>query len=282
MTATEPTPHLVPVANEPAGLSSRQAVTPPPAAPVHVGAFKPENIQMAEMMARAGGDMLPASYVGNPGACLLALDYAERHGLSILEVTGQVAFRNGRGTPSARLQKKLAARQGYRTRKVSGDERSCTVAVINPDGEVEGEFEYTIELAESLGLLRNNLYNQDPAQMLFHRATTRALDQYGPSDLAGVFVEEYEEPDPVDVARQPEPVAEEVVEIDGQMALETSGDPTPDLAALVAANSKVTKAKVLKWAQGEWPEHDPPLTGLDALGADPQIADAAAKWIQEQ
>lgn len=198
MTAMEPA--------QPGPMVSRQAAmpstAPTPVAP-HLGAFKPENLQRAEAMAKARG-MLPSEYQNNPGACLLALDYAERYQLPIIEVTSQVSFRNGRATVGARLQRKLASRQGWRTKPVEMSETACTVAVYNPQGQEEGRAEYTIELANAIGHGKTNeLYAKDPAKMLFHRATTRALDLYGPDELAGVFIEEHDEPDPIDAVERP-------------------------------------------------------------------------------
>ena len=193
-------------------LRSRQAqpvhvARPAEPVPSSMAVFKPEMLQMAEALAKAGTELLPKAFVNNVGGCLMAIDWSIRYNVAIFEVLGGVSFRNGRATPDARMQKKLASRSGYLTRKIAGDETSCTVAVYGPDGkEVNGDgngrFTYTIAIAEALGLTRQNaLYGKDPAVMLYHRATTRALDQYGPSELAGVFVDPYEDDDPVDVAR---------------------------------------------------------------------------------
>ncbi|WP_196300583.1 hypothetical protein, partial [Streptococcus pneumoniae] len=70
-----------------------------------------------------------------------------------------VSFRDGKSSVGARLQRKLASRAGYVTRKIAGDETFCTVAVIGPDGhevggEGNGRFTYTIELARALNLTR--------------------------------------------------------------------------------------------------------------------------------
>lgn len=193
-------------------LRSRQAqpvhvARPAEPVPSSMAVFKPEMLQMAEALAKAGTELLPKAFVNNVGGCLMAIDWSIRYNVAIFEVLGGVSFRNGRATPDARMQKKLASRSGYLTRKIAGDEKSCTVAVYGPDGkEVNGDgngrFTYTIAIAEALGLTRQNaLYGKDPAVMLYHRATTRALDQFGPSELAGVFVDPYEDDDPVDVAR---------------------------------------------------------------------------------
>lgn len=190
---------IVPAAEQQPMLVSRQAATPSAVQPAHLGAFKPENQWRAEQMSKAT-DMLPRAYHNKPGACLLALDYAERNELPIFDVVANVAFVHGRPVLSARLQKRLAARHGYRTQKVAGDERSCTVAVFGPDGTKLGEATYTIELAHAHGLVsRSDIWKADPAQMLFHRATTRALDHYGPGELAMVFAEEPASSDTLDV-----------------------------------------------------------------------------------
>ncbi|MCP5028624.1 MAG: hypothetical protein GY929_20295 [Actinomycetia bacterium] len=183
------------------------ATTPPPLSLFQGGL--PEQLQLANALSKAH-DLLPRSYHNNPGACLLLIDYAERLKISILEAGGNVSFNRGRATVGARLQRNLAARHGYRTQKVDGTPESCTVAVYGPDGTKVGDATYTYAQAEALGIIYLNgqsgelkqTWKGDPAQMLFHRATTRALDHYGPGEYAVAFAD-----DDVVVDPDPDPVA---------------------------------------------------------------------------
>jgi hypothetical protein len=280
-----------------------------------IAAFKPENIQMAELLAKSG--MLGKNYNNNPGACLLLIDWAQRHDVALFEVPGAVSFRDGRSTVSGRMQKKLAARRGFRSVKVHGDEQSCTVKIIDPDGvEVNGEgngrFTYTIELARQLGLVaQNDNYKKDPAQMLYWRALTRALDQFGPDELAGVFVDEYPEFDPVEMAAAnavargdwppatpdgeafldsptelagkmlPPRAAGDVVEVRaasaGQVAMLVDPDEMAGAlrAAATAANQK--EAALVKWARSNG--HDS-VTSFDSLAGNTDAANDVLGWLE--
>lgn len=207
---------------EPAPLRSRQGTSNQITRTADPVGNLSEKMQMARAMADTDKSnnqwdaMLPASYRGSVGACLMAIDFAERNQLSLIEVLGQVSFSAGRSTVSARLQRKLAARAGYITRRISGDDTQCTVGVYHGD-QLLGEATYTYAQAEKLGIIYtgNNpskglksTWAGDPAQMLYHRATTRALDYYGPADESTMFVEDYDlVDDPADIARPPAPAA---------------------------------------------------------------------------
>ena len=263
-------------------LVSRQAAQPaaltPPAQAPHLGAFKPENLQIAEQLARAT-DMLPRGYHGKPGACLLLLDWCERNGVSLLEAAGEISFVQGKPNIGARLQKQLAARHGYRTKKVKGDERSCTVAVFDPDGNESGRFTYTIELAERLGLTkRNEMYAKDPAQMLWHRATARALDHFGPGELAPVMADALVDLDPADVAQLPEPETEaEGTEAPSDVADETPfGDVTvEDLKAAIRAAGR-RQADAVKHVADTVGDQ---FVSLTSIARNQAATDALLEWL---
>jgi hypothetical protein len=276
-----------------------------------IAAFKPENIQMAELLAKSG--MLGKDYNNNPGGCLLLIDWAQRHDVALFEVPGAVSFRDGRSTVSGRMQKKLAARRGFRAVKVEGDERSCTVKVLGPDGAELGRFTYTIELATSLGLVaKNDNYKKDPAQMLYWRALTRALDQYGPDELAGVFVDEYPDFDPVEMAAAnavargdwppatPDgepfdtPAAEpagkmlpprasgvDVVDVtvapSGQVAMLVDSDEMAKALRTAAEAAGQKEAGLVKWARSNG--HGT-VTSFDSLAANTDAANDVLDWLE--
>lgn len=216
-------------------LVSRQAS--PAAAPVSMQAETDAMLQKARLIAAAGPDVLPEQYVDNPGAVLMALDWSTRHDVSIFETMAEVSFNRGRPTVGARLQRKLASRFGFITRRIEGDATRCVVAVLDPAGHELGRAEYTYAQAEALGIIYRrdgqtlkSTWAGDPAQMLYHRATTRALDYYGPAELATGFVES----DPTSSALyldDPTPAAAELEHQDDEPATLPVGDDTGQDAA---------------------------------------------------
>jgi len=85
-------------------LVSRQAS--PSTAPVAMQQQTDALMTRARQIASAPRDMLPKHYQNNPGACLMAVDWADRNDVSIFEALGEVAFVHGRPVVSAVLQKK--------------------------------------------------------------------------------------------------------------------------------------------------------------------------------
>lgn len=274
-------------------LVSRQAggaVTPAVQPPAHLGAFKPENLQIAEQLAKAS-DMLPRHYVNKPGACLLLLDWCERNDVPLLEAAGEISFVHGKPSVGARLQKKLAARFGYRTQKIEGDETSCTVAVFDPSGVEVGRFTYTIELANAIGHGKtNDMYRKDPAQMLWHRATARALDHYGPGELSPVMADEAIEPDPVEVAVRPQEISG--ADVDAVAAITNTpvekteaGLPVKpamseaELRALIKATPGKTLPQAMRLVQGKFPDDD--LSMAEAIVAHEGAMAAVREWLDQ-
>lgn len=274
-------------------LVSRQATEGGPS-PVPARQSRDDALMVrARQIATAPPDMLPKHYQNNPGACLMAVDWADRHDVSIFEALGEVSFNRGRATVSAVMQKRLAARHGYTTRKVEGDEQSATVAVYGPEGDELGRYTYTIETARALGINKSPVWKADPAQMLYKRATTRALEHYGPGELSPMMVE----PEPVatntvvntvplatgdgnNVDRPPtEPVDEPPVDEAGGDAPLPSGPeravntaPTADelFAAIDAAGLK--SATVARhWKRG-----------IEQIADDADLAPMVLDWINEQ
>ena len=126
-----------------------------------------------------------------PGAVLLALDYAERHGMPLIDVLQEVSFPQGKVVVGARMQRRLASRAGYLTRLVDSSPEHATVVVVGPDGKQVGRpVTYTMDTARALEICFKKVKGQierddagqpvlkepwrDSENMLFHRATTRA------------------------------------------------------------------------------------------------------------
>lgn len=265
-------------------LVSRQAMAS--SAPVAMQAQTDALLARAKMVAQCPRDMLPRHYQGNPGACLLAVDWADRNDVGILEALGQVAFVHGKPVVSAVLQRKLAARAGYTTKLIEGDERAATVAVIGPDGAEVGRATYTIELAQELGIMKGSqVWKADPAHMLVLRATTRALMYYGPADLGVVLVDEH--------SAEAEPQVEQLAEagIVDEPAQETPQDvadttdapipvPTADELRTALKAAGIRQATALKAGREMYADAD--FGTFDDIAAHPDAAIDLADWIEQQ
>lgn len=257
-------------------LVSRQAS--PSSAPVAMQAQTDALMKRAQMVAACPPDMLPKHYRGNPGACLLAVDWADRNDVSIFEALGEVSFVHGRPVVSAVLQKKLAARSGYTTRILESTGDAATVAVYNTQGGEAGQCTYTLDMAKALGIFKGPVWSADPGHMLVKRATTRALEYFGPSELAPLLVEsvdEIEEPDTAPVS-PPEPSVETSEVVD---AVEVSAPSEAELRAALKAK-KITLVNALKTAQEMYPQAG--LSTLEAVAANADAALDLADWIDQQ
>lgn len=271
-------------------LVSRQAS--PSSAPVAMQQETDVLMVRAKMIANSG-DLVPKQYQNNPGACYLLCEWSERHQVSTLEAMAEVSFNRGRASVGARMQRKLASRLGFRTQKVEGDKSSCTVAVLDPTGKEVGRSTYTYELAERLGIIYGKdgrtlkpTWAGDPAQMLYHRATTRALDHYGPSDYTTAFVESdsLDEYDNGTASNSDsEAIEAEVVSDTPEPAPQVDSEPTPpseDELRALAKQHKLTLTQVLKKAQQLYPDEG--LTTMEALAAWPVAAFDLEDWIRQQ
>lgn len=269
-------------------LVSRQAS--PSSAPVAMQAQTDALMVRAKMIAGAPSDMLPKHYRNNTGAALLLVDWADRNDVSILEAIGEVAFVHGRPVVSAVLQKKLAARSGYRTQVMDSTPTEATVRVINPDGEEVGRCTYTLEMAKALGIFKGQVWQADPAHMLVKRATTRALEYYGPSELAPLMADPDSDGARAEATMEAtasnpdsEPVEAEVVPDMHERILEGATElvpPSEDELRDLAKRHKLTLTQVLKTAQEMYP--DDKLTTMEALAAHPQAAFDLEDWIRQQ
>ncbi len=258
-------------------------------------------IEQAKLVAAAGSDVLPKGFRSNPGACLMAIEWAERMGVSIFEAVGEISFVYGKPVVSAVMQKRLASRVGYTTEVIESTESLCTVAVHGPDGAERGRYTYTIGLAADLGLVdQNELYHKDPRQMLYKRATTRALEHYGPPDLATVFQEgpppgdelvQYLPPVPDDDAgdqakAEPEPEPAPVTKLDDARAkLDTEPDDDGEPAA-VDLNDVLKVARELGIKPAQLREQSMalghPIKAVADLASNQPALIKLAEWLLEQ
>lgn len=241
-------------------------------------------IQKAKMLA-ASPDMLPKHYANKPGACMMLLDWTDRNDVSIFEGIAEVAIVHGKPVVSAKMQKRMAARVGYRAKKVEGTAEEVTVAVYGPDGEETGRSTYTIEMAEGYGLLaksaksaRNggtDFWSVDPEWMLTKRATTRALEEHGPDELASIFADDDDLPDAGDDLPADDEPVDESDPADGIDLVEDRIDALKSLAK----QQKVTQASLLGGTKNATGEHHPTLR---SLASNPDHTQIMLDWLETQ
>jgi hypothetical protein len=161
-------------------LTTRQAQPPAVQQATH-------DVEMAKANAIAkAGDLLPRNYRSNPGAVLLAMDWADRVGLSVMDAIHGVAWVQGKPVIDATLLRALATRAGYRVLVTDASRESATAKVVlTGTGETLGTVTYTIEDARTAGLAGKDNWKKNPEDMLVARATSRAVRRYCSDALVG-------------------------------------------------------------------------------------------------
>lgn len=160
------------------------------------------DVQLAKATAIArAGDMLPKGYRGQPGAVVLAMDWADRHDVSIMDAIHGVAWVQGRPVIDASLQRALAQNAGYRVVVEDVSPESASVAVSASTGELIGRATYSMEEARVAGLAGKDNWKKNPSDMMVARASTRAIKWFCPGVLIGgaVSPEDVEQADAVAV-----------------------------------------------------------------------------------
>ena len=141
-------------------------------------------MQTAVAIAKAG-DMLPRAYRGQPGAILLAIDWAERHDLAVMDAIHGVAWVQGRPVVDSTLQRAMARNAGYDVRVTEATDTKATVRVLVNGTTVVGTASYTIDEARAAGLTGKDNWKKHTTDMLVARATTRAIKWFCAEALIG-------------------------------------------------------------------------------------------------
>lgn len=222
-------------------LRSRRApaVTEPDAAGLEV------KLRHANAIA-AAKQALPQSYANNPGAILLAQEWAAARNVDLLTTIQSVSFISGRPVIDATMQRALAMRAGYEIAiEVGEDAATCT---LSKDGKEVGSSEYTMQDAQVAGLTSKDNWKKNPKAMLVARATAQTMRWHAPDVMVGVFTED-EIDDPVDVLTpEPEPPKDDVVEAELVPADPPCSDETfAQLVALGASLEKETADDLKAW-----------------------------------
>ena len=204
-------------------LTTRQAQPPAVQQASH-------DVEMAKASAIAkAGDLLPRTYRGNPGAVLLAMDWADRVGLSVMDAIHGVAWVQGKPVIDATLLRALAIRSGYRVLVTEASRESATAKVVlTSTGETLGTVTYSMDDAQTAGLAGKSNWKSNPEDMLVARATSRAVRRYCSDALVGGSLTEDEaeqlavaEVDPVEVLQStPQPPQDDDEVVDAEVVEE--------------------------------------------------------------
>ncbi|PWJ13928.1 hypothetical protein [Ruminococcus flavefaciens] len=175
-----------------------------------------ESYKLASVLAKSS--LVPQQYQGKTEDCALAIDMAERMGVSPLMVMQSLYVVKGKPSWSGQacmsfIKAKYGDAQPVYTGQRGTDTRGCFVRVIKPDGEVIEGTEVTIAMAKSEGWMSNSKWKNMPEQMLAYRAAAFFARVYCPEILMGVSVEgEVEDMQPSQPQKAPDPFKTEVIE----------------------------------------------------------------------
>lgn len=183
----------------------------------------------------AAKSAIPTAYQNNPGAVMLAQEWAAARGVDLLTTIQTVAFIGGKPVVDATMQRALAMRAGYEVDVTVDDEAAtCT---LSKDGKACGSSTYTLKDAETAGLTGKENWKKNPKAMLVARATAQTMRWHAADVMVGVFTED-ELDDPIDTL---EPTAEATVDTADVVEAEVVEALTDDTwDRLVAAGADLT------------------------------------------
>src|SRR5215471_10647665 len=153
-----------------------------------------------------GGDSSPKAL---GAAAALRMFYAQELGLPPMAAS-ELSVIHGKLFVQAKLLRALAARAGYRVRRVHSDESTCTAVLeIADTGREIGRSTFTIEQAKTAGLIRDrSAWQTHPARMLWARASKYVLDDYAPEVTLGLATQEDELAEVTDTPAPPPPAGD--------------------------------------------------------------------------
>ena len=169
--------------------------------PQHIAPQSLEDLKTVAKMYAASGYFQDVRELAQ--ACVKISAGAELGLTPCVSMTG-INIIKGRVTLSAQTMASCMKRAGYKLKtKFATD--SCTITVIDPDGEELGESSFSLADAKRAGLSGGN-WQKYPRNMLFARAVSNAARWFAPEVLTGVYTPEemgedgpLEETPPVDI-----------------------------------------------------------------------------------
>jgi len=173
-----------------------------------------------------GGDGSPRAL---GAAAALRMFYAQELGLPPMAAS-ELSVIHGKLFVQAKLLRALAARAGYRVRRVDSDETTCTAVLEDSaTGREIGRSTFTFEQAKTAGLVRDrSAWQTHPARMLWARASKYVLDDYAPEVTLGLQTQEDELAEITGVpAPPPEPEPEPADDVEEADFTDLSDEPPP-------------------------------------------------------
>lgn len=167
------------------------------------------NYKVAQYLSKSS--LIPQQYQGKPEDCAIALDMADRMGVSPLMVMQSLYVVKGKPSWSGQacmsfIKAKYGDAEPVYTGQRGTDTRGCFVRVTKPDGTVIEGTEVTIGMAKAEGWTSNKKWINMPELMLAYRAAAFFARVYCPEILMGVAVEgEIEDIQPTKAQKAPNP-----------------------------------------------------------------------------
>lgn len=167
------------------------------------------NYKVAQYLSKSS--LIPQQYQGKPEDCAIALDMADRMGVSPLMVMQSLYVVKGKPSWSGQacmsfIKAKYGDAEPVYTGQRGTDTRGCFVRVVKSDGTVIEGTEVTIGMAKAEGWTSNKKWINMPELMLAYRAAAFFARVYCPEILMGVAVEgEIEDIQPTKAQKAPNP-----------------------------------------------------------------------------
>lgn len=151
-----------------------------------------ECYNLAKVFAKSS--LVPQQYQGKTEDCAIAVDMAERMGVTPLMVMQNLYVVKGKPSWSGQacmsfIKAKYGDAMPIYTGERGTDSRGCYVRVRTPEGEIIEGTEVTIAMAKAEGWMNNSKWKNMPEQMLAYRAASFFARVYCPEILMGVQVE---------------------------------------------------------------------------------------------
>lgn len=173
-----------------------------------------ESYKLASVFAKSS--LVPQQYQGKTEDCAIAVDMAERMGVTPLMVMQNLYVVKGKPSWSGQacmsfIKAKYGDAEPIYTGQRGTDTRGCFVRVTKPDGEVIEGAEVTIAMAKAEGWMNNSKWKNMPELMLAYRAAAFFARVYCPEILMGVQVEgEVEDSERPQPQKAPDPFSKNV------------------------------------------------------------------------
>lgn len=151
-----------------------------------------ESYKLASVFAKSS--LVPQQYQGKTEDCAIAVDMAERMGVTPLMVMQNLYVVKGKPSWSGQacmsfIKAKYGDAMPIYTGERGTDSRGCYVRARTPEGEIIEGTEVTIAMAKAEGWMNNSKWKNMPEQMLAYRAAAFFARVYCPEILMGVQVE---------------------------------------------------------------------------------------------